>query len=111
MRNISVNLVCQLISVLMSFICRTVFIQTLGKTYLGVDGLFGNILSLLALAELGIGQTIIYHMYQPLAQHDRKKLGALMTLFKKTYRVIGLIIGVVGLAADAVLSFLYRLVG
>lgn len=97
MRNVSVNLVCQLISILMSFICRTVFIQTLGKTYLGVDGLFGNILSLLALAELGIGQTIIYHMYQPLAQHDRKKLGALMTLFKKTYRIIGLIIGVVGL--------------
>ena len=91
------NLACQILSILMSFICRTVFIQTLGKTYLGVDGLFGNILSLLALAELGFGQTIIYHMYQPLAQHDKKKLGALMSLFKKTYRTIGLIIGAVGL--------------
>ena len=91
------NLVCQILSVIMSFVCRTVFIHTLGETYLGVDGLFGNILSLLALAELGIGQTIIYHMYQPLAQNDRKKLGALMTLFKKTYRIIGMIIGAVGL--------------
>lgn len=91
------NLACQILSILMSFICRTVFIQTLGETYLGVDGLFGNILSLLALAELGFGQTIIYHMYQPLAQHDKKKLGALMSLFKKTYRTIGLIIGAVGL--------------
>jgi O-antigen/teichoic acid export membrane protein len=97
MRNVAVNLVCQILSIVMSFICRTVFIQTLGKTYLGVDGLFGNILSLLAVAELGIGSTIIYHMYQPLAQNDQKKLGALMTLFKKAYRTIGLIIGVVGL--------------
>lgn len=81
----------------MSFICRTVFIQTLGKTYLGVNGLFGNIMSLLALAELGIGTTIIFHLYQPLAQNDRKKIGALMTLFKKAYRTIGLIIGAAGL--------------
>lgn len=81
----------------MSFLCRTVFIRTLGETYLGIDGLFGNILSLLAIAELGIGQTIIYHLYDPLAHNDRKKLGALMTLFKKTYRLIGLTIGAVGL--------------
>lgn len=91
------NLVCQFISILMSFLCRTVFIQTLGEKYLGIDGLFGNILSLLAIAELGIGQTIIYHLYEPLAHGDEKKLGALMTLFKKAYRVIGLIIGTVGL--------------
>ena len=97
-RNVTVNLTSQIISTLISFVCRTVFIHTLGQTYLGVDGLFGNFLSLLALAELGIGQTIIYHMYQPLAQHDQKKLGALMALFKKAYHTIGLIIGVVGLA-------------
>ena len=91
------NLVSQILSIVMSFICRTVFIQTLGGEYLGADGLFGSILSLLALAELGIGSTIIYHMYQPLAQNDQKKLGALMALFKKTYRIIGLVIGVIGL--------------
>ena len=97
LRNVTVNLVCQVLSVIMSFVCRTVFIQTLGEKYLGVDGLFGNILSLLALAELGIGSTIIFHMYQPLAQNDHRKLGALMALFKKTYRTIGIIIGCAGL--------------
>jgi O-antigen/teichoic acid export membrane protein len=96
-RNVTVNLVSQVLSIIMSFICRTVFIQTLGEKYLGVDGLFGNILSLLALAELGIGSTIIYHMYLPLAQNDQRKLGALMALFKKTYRIIGLVIGAIGL--------------
>lgn len=97
-RNVVVNLTSQILCIVMSFVCRTVFIQTLGDNYLGVDGLFGNILSLLALAELGIGSTIIFHMYQPLAQKDHKKLGALMAVFKKTYRTIGLIIGLVGLA-------------
>lgn len=96
-RNVAVNVVCQAASILMSFLCRTVFIRTLGEQYLGIDGLFGNILSLLAIAELGIGQTIVYHLYEPLARNDRKKLGALMTLFKKTYRVIGAVIGAAGL--------------
>lgn len=96
-RNVIVNLSSQLLSIVMSFICRTVFIQTLGATYLGINGVFGNFLSLFALAELGIGTTIIFHMYQPLAVHDKKKVGALMALFKKTYQTIGLIIGAIGL--------------
>lgn len=96
-RNVTVNICSQLLSIVMSFICRTIFIQTLGKTYLGVNGLFGNFLSLFSLAELGIGTTIIFHMYQPLAQNDRRKIGALMSLFKKSYRTIGVIIGAIGL--------------
>lgn len=96
-RNVTVNVVSQVVGILMSFLCRMVFIRTLGETYLGVDGLFGNILSLLALAEMGFGQAIIFHMYQPLAEQNHKKLGALMTLFKKSYRTIGLVIGGAGL--------------
>ncbi len=96
-KNVVVNISCQLLSILLSFICRTVFIQTLGEAYLGVSGLFSNILSLLSLAELGIGTAITFSMYKPLAEDDHKKTGALMGLYRTAYHVIGLIVAAAGL--------------
>ena len=97
-KNIVVNIGGQLFSILLSFLCRTVFIWTLDAVYLGVSGLFSNILSLLSVAELGIGTAITFSMYQPLAKNDRKKIAALMGLYKKAYHVIGCIVAVAGLA-------------
>ena len=97
-KNITVNLISQLLGVVLSFVCRTVFIRTLGETYLGVSGLFSNILSLLSLAELGIGTSIIFSMYKPLAENDHRKIGALMGLYKRAYHVVGLIVAGAGLA-------------
>ena len=59
-RNTIVALVEQGIYTVMSFFCRTVFIYSLGKTYLGFSGLFSDILTLLSLAELGVGTAILY---------------------------------------------------
>ena len=97
-KNIIVNVGSQLFSILLSFLCRTIFIRTLGEAYLGISGLFSNILTLLSLAELGVGTAIIFSMYKPLAQNDRKKIGALMGLYKRAYHTIGLIVGAAGLA-------------
>ena len=63
----------QVIYVLMSFICRTVFIAILGKTYLGFSGLFGNIMSLLALAEGGIGPAVLYSMYDRVSKAMKRE--------------------------------------
>ena len=60
-RNTIVALVEQGIYTVMSFLCRTVFIYSLGKTYLGFSGLFSDILTLLSLAELGVGTAILYY--------------------------------------------------
>jgi O-antigen/teichoic acid export membrane protein len=98
MKNIIVNTVGQLTSTLVSFICRIVFVWTLGKEYLGVSSLFTNILTLFSVAELGIGFAINFSMYKPLAQNDRKKVGALMGLYKRAYHIIGLIVAIAGLA-------------
>ena len=58
------------LNIILSFICRTVFIYTLSQEYLGVNGLFGNILTVLNLAELGVGSAIIFHIYKPVADED-----------------------------------------
>ena len=45
----------QLLTILLTFVSRTAFIYTLGAEYLGLNGLFSNILSILALSEWWIG--------------------------------------------------------
>ena len=57
---------------------RQVFVRCLSQDYLGVNGLFTNILSMLSLAELGIGTAIVYALYKPLADKDEEKLASLM---------------------------------
>lgn len=52
----------------MTFVSRTIFIKVLGAEFLGLNGLFTNILSILALSELGIGSAISFYLYRPIAE-------------------------------------------
>ena len=79
------------------FVLRTVFIYTLGMQYVGVSGLFTDILSVLSFVELGIGSAITYALYKPLAENDEEKLGKLMHFYKWAYRIVALVILICGL--------------
>lgn len=94
----------QAIYSVMSFICRTVFIYSLGKTYLGFNGLFSDILTLLSLAELGFGTAILYAMYQPMAEGNKKKIAALLNLYKYVYISVGIVVTVIGAAITPFLN-------
>ena len=85
LKNILFGLSGQIISIVMGFIVRTVFIYTLGIEYLGVDGLFTSILIMLSLANLGFDTAMIYSLYKPLAEKDIYKIQALMNLYQKAY--------------------------
>lgn len=85
------------INLILSFVARTVFIRVLSQEYLGVQGLFGNILSVLSLAELGIGTAMIYHMYGPIAREDEKEITELMNLYRKLYSYVACFIAIAGL--------------
>lgn len=82
---------------LVPFIIRTIMIYTLGMQYLGLSSLFTSVLQVLNLAELGVGNAMVYSMYQPIAMDDKKKICALMKLYKIYYRIIGIVICVVGI--------------
>lgn len=83
---------------LLKFIVRMVFVGILPIEYLGVNGLFTNVLAMLSLAELGIGPAIVYSLYKPLAYGDKETVKSIMRLFKKVYIAVGGIILVLGLA-------------
>ena len=74
LNNIMTGLVGQLILTITGFVTRTVFINVLGSTYLGVSGLFSNILTVLSFAELGVGQAIVFSLYKPIAKKDEEKM-------------------------------------
>jgi len=107
-RNSSVSMLCQLSTSLLSFINRTFFIYFLNATYLGVNGLFSNILSMLSLAELGLGTAITYKLYKPLAENDKKEIKALMNFYKSVYQIIGATVLALGLC---LIPFLDIIVG
>lgn len=86
----------QILSILMGFFTRWMFIALLGKEYLGVSGLFTNVLSLLSLANLGFDTAIIYSLYKPLADGDVVSVKGYMHVYKRVYRVVGATVFVLG---------------
>lgn len=107
-KNIKYSVIGQILAIIMSFITRMVFVKTLSAEYLGLNGLFSNILSILSLAELGVGASITYSMYNPLANNDRKKIIGLMDLYKKAYIKIGFFVLVSGTLLLPFLDFFIK---
>ena len=93
---------------ILDFAVRTVFIYTLGKQYLGINGLFSDILSMLSLANLGIGTAIVYRLYAPLANRDLRRVRVLVKFYKLAYKLIGCVIFVLGLLTIPFLPVLIK---
>ena len=108
LRNTKYALIGQILGLLVSFFARIIFIRILGKEYLGINGLFTNILTMLSLVELGIGPAIVFSLYKPLAENDTKKIKALMQLYKKSYIIIGIIIAILGILITPFLDYLIK---
>ena len=98
----------QILNIVLSFIVRTIFIKNLSAEYLGVNGLFTNILTILSFAELGIGNAIIYNMYKPVSENDYEKIKSLMKLYRVSYRIIGIIVAVIGLSIIPFMNFIIK---
>lgn len=92
MKNIYISILTQIVMVLLGFISRKVFVDNLGIEYLGINNLLTSLLSMLSLVESGIGASIIYNLYKPLAEDNREKIIALTQLYKKLYTILSLII-------------------
>lgn len=97
-RNIMFGFVGNIITMLAHFVLRRVFISTLGDTLLGVETLYTDVLTVLSLAELGVGTAVNYNLYGPVARGEKEKIKSYMLLYKKAYRVIAVVIAAAGLA-------------
>ena len=107
-KNTMASFVIQVGTILLNFVSRTVLIKTMGEQYLGISGLFGNILSMLSLAELGIGTTITYWLYEPMAKNDEQRVSVLMGVYSKVYNALGVIVLVIGVSLAPFLDFFMK---
>lgn len=96
-RNLLFGYLEEFIIVVLSFVNRRVFVQSLGAQFNGLNSVTSNILGMLNLVELGFGSAIIYNLYKPLVEKDDGHIKALMDYYKKVYVIIGLIISSIGL--------------
>lgn len=95
--NATVTLLAQLIKVLGNFVVQTIFVKTLGASYLGANGLFTNLIVFLSFAELGVGSAFSFSLYEPIARNNHDEISAIMTLYRKVYNCIGTVIFFSGL--------------
>ena len=107
-RNTTVAVVSRMTAILMGFVTRVVFTHTLSESYVGVNGLFTDILNVLSLTELGVGTAITYALYSPIAQKDIKKQQQLMLLYRNFYRGTALCVLLVGLTIVPFLDVLMK---
>ena len=97
-----------IIVILVGIISQAIFIKQLGLEYLGLNGLFTNIISMLGIIELGIGSAIIYNLYKPISENNIESIKSLMKFYKKSYNIIAFIVLFIGILIS---PFLSKIVG
>ncbi len=97
MKNTSVAMISRMIAILMGFVTRVVFTHTLNESYVGINGLFSDILNVLSLSELGVGTAITYALYKPIANRDIEKQKSIMKMYQHFYTGVAVFVLLAGL--------------
>ena len=107
-KNISISIFSQIVITLLGFASRKVFVDSLGAEYLGVNGLLSNVLSMMVLIESGMGISIVYNLYKPLADNNKEKIIALVQLYKKAYTALAIIMLVISSVLYPFMGYLMK---
>ena len=99
----------KIILLILTFISRKFFIIYIGVEYLGINGLFSNILTLLSMADLGLGTAMNVSLYKPISENDTRKITALLNYFKTLYRIIAIAVAVIGISLMPFLKYLVNM--
>lgn len=106
--NTTVAFAAQAAAILMGFFTRVIFTRTLSEGYVGINGLFTDILNILSLSELGVGTAITYALYGPIAKKDIEKQQILMRMFRTFYRMTAAFVLTAGLCLIPFLNVLMK---
>lgn len=107
-KNAAFSIVTNFVKIIINFGARYIFIKYLGIKFLGVNGLFSNILGVLNFAELGFGTAMNFSLYKPIANDEKDKIIALMSFYKKVYRIIAIVVALIGLTITPFLHYLIK---
>ncbi len=108
-KNVSTAFLNKAVFLLLTFVRRRIFVEFIGVHYLGINGLFANVLTLLSLADLGLGRAMNVSLYRPIADNDTQHLSALLNYYKKLYHYIAAAVMGIGLALMPVLRYIVNM--
>lgn len=108
LRNTAFGLILKIINMFGAFAARTMLIHILGVEYVGLDGLFVSVLTMLNMAELGFSSAVVFKLYEPIAAGDTDTVCALMNYYKKIYRYIGIFVAIAGVVMVPFLRFFVK---
>ena len=107
-RNFIFTIFASVTAILIGLLAQKLFINILGLEYAGLNGLFTNVIALLAIADLGIGEAVIYNLYKPLKENDQETIRSLMRFYRKAFHIIALVIAVVGACMIPLLPYIAK---
>lgn len=108
LKNSFYGVISQVMIALIGLVTRYIFLSALGEDYLGLNGLFTNIISVLSLAELGFGTAALYALYKPLAEDNKNQIIALMQLYKKIYHIMFFVVMILGVMIMPLIPYLIK---
>ncbi len=88
-KNSSIGLISQAVTMLFTFVIRSLFIKYIGVELLGLNSTFSSVLTALSLAELGFQSAIVYNLYKPLHDNIIEEVNSIMNILKLIYRGVG----------------------
>lgn len=95
-RNFIFSIFANVTAILVGLIAQKLFINILGLEYAGVNGLFTNVITMLGIVDLGIGEAVIFHLYRPIKENDEEAIKSLMRFYRRAFHIIGLAVAVIG---------------
>ena len=109
LKNTFFALVNQIVVLVLNIVNRTIFIKILGIDYLGISGLFSDILMMLSLSDLGLGTAMVYSYYKPISEGNEKKIAQLTFFYRKIYSIIATVVMTLGILLIPFLKYLVNL--
>lgn len=97
------------VGLVLGLVNRSVFLSCLGIGYLGINGLFTNVISILSLADMGLSTAMAYSYYKPISENDTNKIIALNNFYKKVYNIVAIFVTVLGMLVMPFLPYLVNL--
>ena len=98
--NIVFGMGYQILTIVINYLTKQALKRTLGTGYLGMQTVFANFSDVLMFAFMGIGIAMLFRLYKPFADGDRKMLNGVFHYFNRVFRGFSIAVAVIGAAVS-----------
>lgn len=107
-KNAKVNVIFYVVTAVLAFFSRKVFLDNLGTEFLGLSSTLGDILNLMNITELGVGTAVGVTLYKPLFEDDHSKIADIISVYGFLYSCIGAIIAGVSIILSCFFPLMFK---